>query len=287
MSEYSEIRYEVTDRIATITLDRPQRRNAFTEVMCRELVDAFAAADADDGVRVAIVTGSGSAFCAGADLEQGADTFTGRGNETIDGVPRDGGGIVALRIAAMRKPVIAAINGPAVGVGVTMTLPMDIRLAAETARFGFVFTRRGLVCESASSWFLPRLVGIAQAMEWVATGRVFDAEQARAGGLVSRVLPDHELLDAARALGAEIAENTSPVAVAASRQLLWGMLGASSPWPAHLAESKAIFDLGARPDVAEGVTSFLEKRPPRFPMRLSDDYPDYIPPWPRNLAGPS
>ena len=194
-------------------------------------------------------------------------------------MPRDRGGVVSLRIAASRKPVIAAINGPAVGIGATMTLPADVRIAAESARFGFVFVRRGLVPEAASSWFLPRIVGISQAMEWVATGRVFDAAEALAGRLVSRVVPDAGLLPAARVLAAEIVENTSAVSVTLSRQLLWSMLGADTPWEAHRLDSRAIFRLGQGPDAMEGVTSFLEKRPPEFPGRIAD-FADIVPPWP-------
>lgn len=287
-TDFTEIRYEVADGIATVTLDRPDRLNAFTATMGTELIGACDAADADDDVRVVLVTGAGRGFCAGADLQRGGDTFNAdaAGDERrqirgeIDGVPRDGGGTVSLRLAALRKPVIAAINGAAVGVGVTMTLPMDVRLAGESARFGFVFARRGIVPEAASTWFLPRIVGISRAMEWVATGRVFDATEAHAGGLVSRVLPDDELLPAATALAREIADSTSGVSVAVSRQLLWGMLGAASPWEAHRLDSKALHELGAGADAAEGVTAFLEKRPARFPMRVSTDYPDSIPPWP-------
>jgi enoyl-CoA hydratase/carnithine racemase len=284
---YSEIGYVVADRIATITLSRPDQLNAFTQIMRDELIDAFDQADSDDNVRAVVVTGRGRAFCAGADLSAGGATFnadrrqrSGAMAETIDGVPRDGGGKVSLRIAASLKPVIAAINGPAVGVGVTMTLPMDIRLAADTAKFGFVFSRRGLVMEAASSWFLPRVVGISQAMEWVATGRVFDAAEALRGGLVARTYPADELLPAAYELAREIADNTSGVAVATSRQLMWRMLGADSPWEAHRLDSRGIYLLGKTPDVAEGVTSFLEKRRPRFPMRVSTDLPDLGPRWP-------
>ena len=282
---YAEISYETADRVATITLSRPDQLNAFTRVMRDELIDAFDQADADDDVRAVVVTGRGRAFCAGADLSGGAGTFNaGRRQrpaaETIDGVPRDGGGQVSLRVAASLKPVIAAINGPAVGVGITMTLPMDIRLAADTAKFGFVFSRRGLVMEAASSWFLPRVVGISQALEWVATGRVFDAAEALRGGLVARTYPAGELLPAAYALAREIADNTSAVAVAASRQLMWRMLGAGSPWEAHRLDSRAIHLLGQGPDVAEGVTAFLEKRPPQFPMRVSAGLPDLGPRWP-------
>jgi enoyl-CoA hydratase/carnithine racemase len=286
---YTEIRYEVTESIATITLDRPDRLNAFTTTMARELIDAIDAVDRDDEVRVLIVTGAGRAFCAGADLGEGGRTFDRSATADdrrlvhgeIDGVPRDGGGTVSLRVAACRKPVIAAINGPAVGVGVTMTLPMDIRIAADSARFGFVFARRGIVPEAASSWFLPRVVGISQAMEWVATGRVFDAAEAHRGGLVSRVVPGDEVLAAALDIAREIADNTSGVSVAVARQLLWGMLGSPTPWDAHRYDSQAMFDLGARPDAAEGVSAFLDKRPARFPMRVSTDFPESVPTWPQ------
>jgi enoyl-CoA hydratase/carnithine racemase len=284
---YSQIDYLAADRIATITLSRPDQLNAFTHVMRDELIDAFDRADSDDEVRAVVVTGRGRAFCAGADLSGGGDTFnaerrrrSGATTKTIDGVPRDGGGQVSLRIAASLKPVIAAINGPAVGVGITMTLPMDIRLAAETARFGFVFSRRGVVMEAASSWFLPRVVGISQAMEWVATGRVFDAAEALRGGLVARTYPAEELLPAAYALAREIADNTSAVAVATSRQLMWRMLGADSPWEAHRLDSRGMYLLGQAPDVVEGVTAFLEKRQPSFPMRVGTDLPDLGPRWP-------
>ena len=283
----TELRYAVADGVATITLHRPERLNAFTPVMAAELAGAAAAADADDDVRVVLVTGSGRAFCAGADLGGGEGTFRDRGARpdpvprgTVDGVPRDWGGIASLPFARLRKPVIAAVNGPAVGIGATMTLPMDVRIAAESARFGFVFTRRGIVPEAASSWFLPRVVGISQAMEWVATGRVFDAAEALRGRLVSRVVPDDELLPTALGLAREIADNTSGVAVGAARQLLWSMLGAPSPWDAHRAESRALVELGAGPDAAEGVASFLERRPARFPARLGDDAVAGVPRWP-------
>ncbi|NEK59861.1 enoyl-CoA hydratase [Geodermatophilus sabuli] len=279
-----QVRYEVADGVATITLDRPDRLNAFTPVMAAELAAAAGAADVDDAVRVVVVTGAGRAFCAGADLGAGRGTFTDRAaapdRGTIDGVPRDWGGIASLPFAALRKPVIAAVNGPAVGIGATLTLPMDVRIAAESARFGFVFTRRGIVPEAASSWFLPRVVGISQAMEWVATGRVFDAAEALRGRLVSRVVPDPELLPTALGLAREIADNTSGVAVAAARRLLWSMLGAASPWDAHRAESRALVELGAGPDAAEGVASFLERRPARFGAPPGDGAPGGVPRWP-------
>jgi enoyl-CoA hydratase/carnithine racemase len=285
---YTEIEYAADDGIATITLDRPDRLNAFTYVMRAELIDAFDHIDADDDVRVVVVTGRGRAFCAGADLGRGAETFDHEATKDLrpdrehldDGTPRDGGGTVALRIARCLKPVIAAVNGPAVGVGVTMTLPMDIRLAAESARFGFVFARRGIIPEAASSWFLPRIVGISQAMEWAATGRVFDADEALRGRLVSAVHPSDRLLPAAYELAREIAANTSAVSVAAVRRLMWSGLGAPSPWDAHRADSKLINVLGAAPDAAEGVTAFLEKRPASFSMTVSGDLPADVPDWP-------
>src|SRR6201997_569742 len=283
--EFEQIISELSEGILTLTLNRPERLNAWTGRMGSELIEAFDRADADDEVRAVVVTGRGRGFCAGADLAAGGDTFNAdrrqrRGAEPSDGAPRDGGGRVSLRVAASLKPVIAAINGPAVGVGVTMTLPMDVRLAADTAKFGFVFSRRGLVMEAASSWFLPRVVGISQALEWVATGRVFDAAEALRGGLVARTYPADELLPAAYGLAREIADHTSAVAVATSRQLMWRMLGADSPWEAHRLDSRGIYVLGKAPDVAEGVSAFLEKRQPRFPMRISTDLPDLGPRWP-------
>ncbi len=274
--------------MATVTLHRPDRLNAFTTTMAAELAAVAAQADADDEVRVVVVTGAGRAFCAGADLSGGRDTFadrSGAGAEgivqgTIGGAPRDWGGIASLPFAALRKPVIAAVNGAAVGIGATVTLPMDVRIAAESARFGFVFGRVGIVPEAASSWFLPRVVGISQAMEWVATGRVFDAQEALRGRLVSRVVPDDDLLPTAYALAAEIVDNTSAVAVGTSRRLLWSMLGATTPWDAHRAESAALAELGRGPDAAEGVAAFLAKRPPEFPGRLGEGPVAGLPPWP-------
>jgi enoyl-CoA hydratase/carnithine racemase len=285
IADLTELRYDVDGGVATITLHRPDRLNAFTLSMADELATAAAAADADDAVRVVVVTGTGRAFCAGADLGGGPETFADRRtrerppgplSEEIGGYPRDAGGVASLPFAALRKPVIAAVNGPAVGIGATLTLPMDIRIAAESARFGFVFARVGIVPEAASSWFLPRVVGISQAMEWVATGRVFDAAEALRGRLVSRVVPDAELLPTAYALAREIVENTSGAAVGAARQLLWSMLSAPSPWDAHRAESRALVELGDGPDSAEGVTAFLEKRKPAFTAPLED----VVPRWP-------
>jgi enoyl-CoA hydratase/carnithine racemase len=272
--DYEQIRYDVADGVLTITLNRPDRLNAFTPTMLRELLDAFDRSDADDDVRAVIVTGEGRAFCAGADLEAGGSTFDYRERGVEDDVPRDGGGRLTLRIFESAKPVIGAINGAAVGVGITMTLPMDVRLAAEGAKIGFVFTRRGIVPEAASSWFLPRIVGISQAVEWAATGRVFLAEEALAGGLVRSLHPADEVLGAARALAAEIVENTAPVSVALARRLMWDGLGRAHPMEAHRADSRAMLSRGQSDDVREGVTSFLEKRAPAFPDRVSAGLPD-------------
>jgi enoyl-CoA hydratase/carnithine racemase len=277
MTTFEEIRYEVQDHVLTITLHRPDRLNAFTGTMARELLEAFDRADADDEVRAVVVTGEGRAFCAGADLGAGGETFDWRDRQAGDDVPRDTGGMVTLRIFASTKPVIAAINGPAVGVGITMTLPMDVRLAAEGAKIGFVFARRGIVPEACSSWFLPRVVGISQAMEWCTTGRVFTAEEALAGGLVRSVHPAGEVLGAARELAGEIAEHAAPVSVALTRRLLWTNLGAEHPMAAHRADSRAMFSRGQSDDAREGVTSFLEKRPAQFSDRVSDGLPEIFP----------
>ena len=278
---YQEIIYQVADRVLTITLNRPDKLNAFTQRMLQELIEAFDQADADDNVRAVIVTGAGRAFCAGADLSSGGNTFdrAARGLPGEKGTWRDGGGRVSLRIFESKKPVIAAINGPAVGVGVTMTLPMDIRIASDTARFGLVITRRGLVPEASSSWFLPRIVGIAQALEWVYSGRVFPAAEALAGRLVSKVVAPDQLLPTAQALAREIADNTSAVSVALSRQMLWRMLGADHPMEAHKVDSRGIAAMGKLPDAYEGVASFLEKRPAKFTLRPSQDMPDFYPWW--------
>lgn len=278
--EYEHIAHAVEDRVLTITLNRPDRLNAFTRRMRDELIDAFDRADADDGIRVVIVTGTGRAFCAGADLSAGRDTFDYSKNADA-GLEdhRDGGGRVSLRIYESRKPVIAAFNGAAVGVGVTMTLPMDVRIASTEARFGFVFARRGIVPEACSSWFLPRIVGISRAAEWMYSGRVFDAAEALAGGLVSRVVPPGELLPAAQAIARDIADNTSAMSVALTRQMLWRMLGADHPMEAHKVDSRGIFFMGGSPDVKEGIAAFKEKRAPRFTMSPSKDLPDWFPWW--------
>jgi len=275
---YQTIATEIRDRILTITLNRPDRLNAFNSTMLEELLGALDDADADDEVRAILFTGAGRGYCAGADLGRGGGTFDG-GAEEEDAEHRDGGGLLTLRLFECKKPVIAAINGPAVGVGITMTLAMDIRIASDKARIGFVFARRGIVPEACSSWFLPRIVGISRAMEWVATGRIFSAQEALEGRLVSRVVSAEDLLPTARAIAAEIVENTSAVSVCLARHLLWKMLGADHPMEAHKLDSKAIRWMGRSPDAYEGVSSFLEKRQPSFRMSASGDLPEFFPWW--------
>lgn len=272
---------DVRDHVLTITLNRPDKLNAFTRQMRDELIAAFDRSDADDDVRAVIVTGAGRGFCAGADLSAGEDTFNyaRRADRDPEDGRRDGGGRVTLRIFESIKPVIAAVNGPAVGVGVTMQLPMDIRLASSDARFGFVFSRRGVVPEACSSWFLPRLVGISQALAWAYSGRVFPADEALEGGLVSEVLAPEDLLPRAREIAADIVENTSAVSCAMIRQMMWRMLGADHPMEAHQVDSRGMKFMGAGADVKEGVMAFLEKRPARFSMKPSADMPDFYPWW--------
>lgn len=279
--EFQDILYDVSEGIATITLNRPEKLNAFTGRMMHEIISALDITDADDNVKVVIFTGAGRAYCAGADLSSGGDTFAKGGSDvqTQQGVPRDGGGLVSLRIFNSQKPVIGVINGPAVGVGVTMTLPMDFRLASDTAKFGFVFAKRGIVPEACSSYFLPRLVGISQATEWVYTGRVFGADEALSGGLVRSVHTGDDLMKTAREIAREIADNTAPVSVAMSRRMLWQMLGASHPMEAHRADSRGIMERGRSADSKEGVVSFLEKRPAVYPDKVSDGLPNIFPQW--------
>jgi enoyl-CoA hydratase/carnithine racemase len=278
--EFSDIAYEVEDGVALITLDRPERLNAITDVMISELIEAVERVDRDDEVRVAILTGRGRAFCAGADLSGGTQTF-----EQYDGGASeafamdrhaDGGGHLVLRLWRSMKPWIAAINGPAVGGGLTLTLPMDIRMASEQARMGFVFGRIGVTPEACSSWFLPRLVGVSQATEWVYSARVFDAAEAHSGGLIRSVHPDGELLGAARTLAHELSARTAPVATASARWMLWHMLCSDDPAEAHAVESEALFSLAGGPDASEGVASFLAKRAPEFPLRVSRDLPPFL-----------
>lgn len=275
---YEQIAYEVEDGIATITLDRPEQMNAYTMRMHEELINALDRADADDDVRVIIFTGRGRAYCAGADLSEGGAAFS-AGDDLAMADYEDGGGLLTRRIFASPKPVIGAINGSAVGVGLTMTLAMDVRFVAEGAKLGFVFVRRGIVPEACSSWFLPRIVGVSQAAEWMLTGRVFGPDEALAGGLVRSVHPKEEVVGAARALAREMADGTAPVSVAMTRAMLWRMLGESDPAAAHVIDSRGVFTRGRMPDVQEGVMAFLEKREPAFPDKVSTDLPDWFIRW--------
>lgn len=281
---YSQIDLQVSEKIATITLNRPEKLNAYTRTMMDEMVDAMDRIDADDDIRAVIFTGAGErAFCAGADLtpDTGGGPFS--SDEVVDDLSdprvRDGGGRLTLRLYQSTKPLISACNGVAVGVGVTMQLPMDIRLASDNARYGFVFARRGIVPEACSSWFLPKIVGINQALEWCMTGRIFDAQEALRGGLVRSVHPQGELIDAARGLAREIADNTSAVSVAMTRAMLWRVPSGDHPMDAHRVDSRAIYRLSKGVDAKEGVQSFLEKRPPAFPGKVSADMPDFYPWW--------
>jgi enoyl-CoA hydratase/carnithine racemase len=291
---YEQIATQVEHGILTLTLNRPEKLNAFTAKMMHEMIDVFTKVNSDDSVGAVIVTGAGRAFCAGADLSGGARTFDATTNpdrKERDAGPvatvnwsdervRDGGGRVTLAIFECLKPVIAAINGPSVGIGTTMQLAMDIRIASKDAKFGFVFARRGIVPEAASSWFLPRLVGISQALEWCYTGRVFGADEALKGGLISEVVDHPELIARARALAREIIDNTAPVSIALIRQMMWRGMGMDHPMEAHKVDSRGIYARGASADVREGVSSFLEKRPAKFPEKVSDGMPPYFPWWP-------
>jgi enoyl-CoA hydratase/carnithine racemase len=283
---FETLLYAVEDGIATITLNRPEKLNAFTAKMMKELIGVFDITDGDDAVKAVIITGAGRAFCAGADLSAGGATFDRTNPQALEreegkvgDIYRDGGGRVTLRMYDSLKPIIGAINGAAVGVGVTMQLPMDIRLASTEARFGFVFARRGITPEACSSWFLPRLVGMQTALEWCYSGRVFGAQEALDRGLVRSLHAPEDLLPAARALAREIADNTAPVSVALTRQLLWRMAGADHPMEAHKADSRAIQSRGAAGDAKEGVSAFLEKRAPAYPDKVSSDLPDIWPAW--------
>ena len=294
MPEFETLRYEIEDQVLLLTMNRPERLNAFNSQMQREFLEALDHADTDDEIRAVIVTGEGRGFCAGADLSKGAETFDydnqaeeakadrasneGR-QEGSNAWLRDGGGLLSLRIYEFNKPIIAAINGPAVGVGVTMTLPMDIRIASTQARIGFVFSRRGIVPEACSSYFLPRVVGVSKALEWAYSGKVFDADEALRGGLVRSVHEPEDLLPTARAIASEIAENTSAISVTMIRHMMWRMLGADHPMEAHKVDSRGIFHLGRGADAREGVVSFLEKRPANFTMKTSEDLPEFFPWW--------
>ena len=279
---YQHIAATLEDQILTVTLNRPDNLNAFTLIMAEELIEVFTRVNDDDDVRAVVVTGAGRAFCAGADLSKGGDTFNAGDVEGVDFSDervRDSGGRVTLAIYNRLKPVIAAVNGPAVGIGATMQLAMDMRIASEAARFGFVFARRGIVMEAGSAWFLPRIVGLPQALEWCYSGRVFPAAEALAGGLVKEVVPAEELLARAYAVAAEIRDNTAPVSIALMRQMLWRISAEDHPMAAHKIDSRGIYTRGASADVKEGVTSFLEKRAPNFPDKVSKDMPAYFPWW--------
>jgi enoyl-CoA hydratase/carnithine racemase len=290
---YQEILAEEKNNILTVTLNRPEKLNAFTGVMMSELIDVFGRASHDDSVRVVVVTGAGRAFCAGADLSAGAKTFdfnartdrpdrhagTGETIDWSDERVRDGGGRVSLAIFECLKPVIAAVNGAAVGVGITMQLPMDIRIAADGARFGFVFSRRGIVPEACSSWFLPKIVGISQALEWCYSGRLFDAQEALRGRLIKEVVKPEELLPRAYEIAAEIRDNTSPVSIALIRQMMWRLSALDHPMEAHKIDSRSLYARGSSADVKEGVVSFLEKRPAHFPQTVSTGMPPFFPWW--------
>jgi enoyl-CoA hydratase/carnithine racemase len=272
---YDEISYEVDDRIATVTLNRPQARNGYTVRMADELAEALASADADENVRVVVLRGEGTDFCVGADLSAGGFDFDvehGPGPQW-----QEPAGRVSQRVFAMNKPVIAALQGAAIGGGITITLAADYRLATTDARFGFVFVRRGIYPEGASAWFLPRIVGMGRALDWMVSGRVFGAEEAREAGLVHSLHAPDRLLEAAYELAADLAANTAPVSVAVTRQLLYRMSGSDSPAPVHRVDSQLIGSIMSNPDAVEGVMSFLEKRPPRFRLRVGDDLPDFLP----------
>jgi len=275
---FNQTRYDIDSGVATITLNRPSEMNAFTPTMRKELIAHFTQADQDDAVRVVVVTGAGLAFCAGADLSQGGSTFDRSSTATLN-THRDGGGQVALAAFRCRKPVIAAMNGHAVGVGITMTLAMDMRIVAEDAKIGFVFARRGVVIEACSSWFLPRIVGMSKATEFVYSGRVFRAEEEKNSGLFTHVVPQDQVVPKAMEIAKEIAGNTSAVSVALCKALLWHGLGEKDPQSVHLVDSRVFYWAGKERDASEGVRSFLEKRPPHFKMSATSDMPDFYPWW--------
>jgi len=276
--KYQQIDFNVKDHIMTVTLNRPDKLNAFTDaVMAPELLDVFDRADEDDDIRVLIITGAGRGFCSGHDMDDGFD-YNEQTDDSID-THRDPGGVIALRLFEMKKPTIAAINGAAIGVGVTMTLPMDIRLASEKAKFGFVFSKVGITLEACSSWFLPRMVGPGKALEWAITGRIFDAKEALNAGLVNDVIAHDQLLEKAKKIADEIVHSTSAISVSLNRQLIWRMLGADHPMDAHKLESKCIYWLGMKEDAKEAVSAFHAKRSPKFTMKPSSDMPNFYPWW--------
>lgn len=277
---YQNIIYAVDDGILTLTMNRPEKLNAFNREMQDEMIDALDRADADDQIKAVIVTGAGRAFCAGADLQSGGNTFNADDRkDRQSGLTADGGGLLTLRIHKLNKPIIAAINGPAVGVGATMTLAMDIRLAADVAKFGFVFSRRGIVPEACSSYFLPRIVGISQALEWCYSGKVFNAEEALRGKLVRSLHPKEDLISTASELARSFADETSDISVTLIRHMMWRMLDADHPVEAHNLDSRGVYYTGKSQDAKEGVESFLEKRKADFPGKVSQDMPEFFPWW--------
>ena len=277
---YEEIKYEIDKHILTITLNRPDKLNAFTRRMLEELLDALDRADEDDDVKAIVFTGAGRGYCAGADLSMGAESFDAeKRKDRPGGLNRDGGGILTLRLYESLKPLIGAINGAAVGVGSTMLLPMDIRIAADTAKFGFVFARRGIIPEACSSWFLPRVVGISTALEWSYSGRIISPEEALEANLVTEIVPNDSLLSRAHEIATSITEKTSTISIALTRHLMWKMLGADHPIEAHKLDSRSIYYLGQSQDAREGVESFLEKRVAKFKNKVSKDLPPFFPWW--------
>ena len=277
---YQEIKYEISDSILTITLNRPKKLNAFTRLMLQELLDALDKADADDAVKAIIFTGEGKGYCAGADLSMGADSFdANKRKDRPDGLNRDGGGVLTLRIFECLKPVIGAINGAAVGVGSTMLLPMDIRIASEHAKFGFVFAKRGIVPEACSSWFLPRIVGISKALEWSYGGNLIPSKEALKYNLISEITSNEQLLVRAKKLALELTQQSSATSIALTRQMMWKMLGAGHPMEAHKIDSRGVYHLGQSKDAREGVRSFFEKRPAEFVDRVSSNLPPFFPWW--------
>lgn len=280
MKKFETLRTETKENSLIIYLSREERMNAFTLTMQQELVAALDEAENMDEIKSIIFTGDGKAYCAGADLSSGGDTFDNRkGREKTNNVVRDSGGLLTLRLFKSKKPLIAAVNGAAVGIGATMLLPMDFRICSEEARFGFVFARRGIVPEAASSWFLPRLVGITKALELCYSGKIISADEAEDINLVSEVLPKEQLIDRALAVANEFTAESSQISIALTRQMMWRMLGADDPMEAHKIDSRGVFELGQSGEAIEGVKSFLEKRPPSFPGKVSKDMPSFYPWW--------
>tara|TARA_B110000467_G_scaffold56119_1_gene51427 strand:+ start:45 stop:893 length:849 start_codon:yes stop_codon:yes gene_type:complete len=280
--DYKNILLEQRDNIAVLSLNRPNKLNAFTFSMMEEMIDALDALDADDNVHALIITGKGRAFCAGADLSSGQETF----NPSFDDFAvqesdfrRDSGGILTLRMYKFLKPIVIACNGPAVGIGASMQLAADVRLASDQARFGFVFNNRGIVPDACSSWFLPKIVGISSALELTYSGRIIDASEALKLNLVSSIHDSENLLDNALDFAKNMVKNSAPVSIAVTRQMLWRSLEGSGPYDAHIVESKAIDSRGASEDAKEGVSSFLEKRTAEFKNKVSLDMPSFFPWW--------